>query len=348
MSLFFPIASLTDWYRSNRKLFPWRVDPTPYRVWISEIMLQQTRIEAALPYYTRFLDAFPDAAALASADEDLLLKHWQGLGYYSRAKNLKKAAQIVCERYGGVLPKDVKALRALPGIGDYTAGAIASIAMGLPEPAVDGNVLRVIMRFTACADDVMQTAVRTRVAAELREIYPSGTDAGHFTEALMELGETVCLPGTPHCDVCPIRTDCAALAEGKTNELPIRSLPKPRRVERRTVLITEHMGRFALHRRERGVLRGMWEPLSLEEHYDPEHLEQFFAAHETHILNITPLADTKHLFSHIEWDMCGYRIVCDRVFDNAEYPLTWATPEQIGKQYAIPSAFRAFCKGILS
>lgn len=347
MSLSFPIQPLLTWYQANRKSFPWRKEPTPYRVWISEIMLQQTRIEAALPYYTRFLEAFPDVRALADADEDVLLKHWQGLGYYSRAKNLKKAAQLLCEKHDGRLPESIKELRALPGIGDYTAGAIASIAMGLPEPAVDGNVLRVIMRFTACSDDVMQTATRVRVAAELRKLYPSGKDAGELTQALMELGETVCLPGTPHCEKCPICAQCAALAQSLTDSLPVRAAPKPRREEKRTILITTHGGRYALHRRDSGVLRGMWEPLCLEEHRTPEVLERFFAAHSAHILRIEPLKKARHLFSHIEWDMCGYLIECDTHFDDPEYPLVWATPEQIGKRYAIPSAFRAFWDEIL-
>ena len=201
------VAPLLSWYRGARRELPWRAEPTPYRVWVSEIMLQQTRIEAVIPYYERFMAELPDVAALAAVPEERLLKLWEGLGYYSRARNLKKAAERVTAEHGGALPADAAALRKLPGIGDYTAGAIASIAFGLPEPAVDGNVLRVVMRLTACGDDVLEQRTRRRVAGELRAVYPSGGEAGLLTEALMELGETLCLPnGEPRCESCPLRT----------------------------------------------------------------------------------------------------------------------------------------------
>ena len=182
------VPALVEWYAAHKISMPWREDPTPYHVWISEIMLQQTRIEAAIPYYYRFLEALPDIPSLAAVEDDKLLKLWQGLGYYSRARNLKKAAVEILDRYDGRLPADAKALRGLPGIGDYTAGAIASIAYGLPEPAVDGNVLRVVMRLTACDDDILAPSTRKRVAEMLRAVYPSGADAAALT-ALPGVGQ---------------------------------------------------------------------------------------------------------------------------------------------------------------
>ena len=210
------VSLIPEWYSAGRRLLPWRQDPTPYHTWIAEIMLQQTRIEAVIPYYERFLRELPDVSALAAVPEDRLLKLWEGLGYYSRARNLKKAALLLMEHYGGELPASAAELRKLPGIGDYTAGSIASISFGLPEPAVDGNVLRVMTRLLACADDIAAPATKRAVTELLRAHYPSGDDAALLTEGIMELGETVCLPnGSPLCERCPLRGLCLAHQEGK-------------------------------------------------------------------------------------------------------------------------------------
>ena len=347
----FPLKALVDplvaWYELNRKTFPWRENPTPYRVWISEIMLQQTRIEAALPYYTRFLEAFPDARTLASAEEEKVLKLWQGLGYYSRAKNLQKAAKIVCETYHGELPRSAKELRALPGIGDYTAGAIASIAMGLPEPAVDGNVLRVIMRLTACEDDVMRADVKTRVAGELRQIYPSGEKAGLLTQGLMELGETVCLPaGEVKCGACPLSSLCLAYASGKTAELPVRAKPKPRVVEDRTIVLLTHEGRVALHKRTEGVLRDLWEPVNLAGKLDLAAVEKRLSESGVSVVSSEELGKAKHVFSHIEWHMTGFLCEIDGEPEALAdgYALLWEDAGILGETKAVPSAFRAYRK----
>jgi A/G-specific adenine glycosylase len=221
------VPLLVDWCAAVRRPLPWRLEPTPYHVWISEIMLQQTRIEAVIPYYERFLAALPDVAALAAVDDDRLMKLWEGLGYYSRARNLKKAAQQVIERFGGALPATAEELRSLSGIGEYTAGAIASLAFHKPEPAVDGNVLRVLSRLLASKDDVMSPAVRKSVTTQLRDVYPSGERAALLTEGLMELGETVCIPnGEPLCDACPAAALCRARAAGDPTQYPVRSAPK--------------------------------------------------------------------------------------------------------------------------
>ena len=222
---------LVDWYKKEARPLPWREEPTPYRVWVSEIMLQQTRIEAAREYFNRFTRAFPTVEALAAAELDDVLKLWEGLGYYSRARNLHKCARTVCETYGGVFPPDAAALRALPGIGDYTAGAIASIAYGLPEPAVDGNVLRVLARMECFGESIGSDKVKKRFREALRDIYPTG-ECGAFTSALMELGETVCTVGTPSCARCPVAAYCAAHRCGEEALYPV--LPEKSRAGSKT------------------------------------------------------------------------------------------------------------------
>ena len=212
------------WYKTARRNLPWRANATPYHVWLSETMLQQTRIETVIPYYERFLAQLPTIESLAAVDDEKLMKLWEGLGYYSRARNLKKAAQTVVASYDGVLPKTAQELQKLPGIGEYTAGAIASIAFGQPEPAVDGNVLRVIMRLTACDEDIAQPKVKKEVTQLLREIYPSGKDASNLTQGIMELGEVICIPnGEPKCAVCPLNSICCAHLNKETERYPVRS-----------------------------------------------------------------------------------------------------------------------------
>ena len=212
--------ALLDWFYKNHRILPFRTDPSPYHVWLSEIMLQQTRVSAALPYYERFLAALPDIPALAACEEEKLHKLWEGLGYYSRVRNLQKAARIVCEQYGGQLPADYDALRALPGIGDYTAGAVASISFGIPVPAVDGNVLRVFSRLYNDPAAVTEPAVKKAFTARVMEHQPPDAP-GDYNQALMELGALVCVPnGAPLCEKCPLARLCAARAAGTALELP--------------------------------------------------------------------------------------------------------------------------------
>ncbi|MBR0355430.1 MAG: A/G-specific adenine glycosylase [Oscillospiraceae bacterium] len=335
-------ARLIPWYRSVRRALPWREAPTAYQVWISEIMLQQTRIEAVIPYYDRFLAELPDLPALAAVPEERLLKLWEGLGYYSRARNLKKAAQLVMDEYGGVLPRRAEELRRLPGVGDYTAGAIASIACGEPEPAVDGNVLRVVMRLAACDEDVLSQKTKRRVTEELRAVYPRGEEAGLLTEGLMELGETVCLPnGAPLCESCPLRALCLARRDGRESELPIRRAQKARRIEAKTVLLLRCGGRFALRRREEtGLLAGMWEFPSLPGRQDASAVRAALEERGLGPGEIRPCGESRHVFTHIEWHMTGYIAEISR--ESGEY--VWKTPEEIRAGYAIPTAFRAYQK----
>ena len=345
-NLTFLPEKLLAWYPTHRRALPWREDPVPYRVWISEIMLQQTRIEAVIPYFERFMAELPDVFALAACDDDRLMKLWQGLGYYSRARSLKRAAEVIVRDHGGELPRDLDALLALPGIGDYTAGAIASIAMGQPQPAVDGNVLRVVTRVTACPDDITKAPTKRAVTGALREIYPSGAAAGMLTEALMALGQQVCIPnGEPRCEVCPLAGECEAHRQNRTGEFPVKPAKAARKIERRTVLILRRGGEYAVRKRpERGLLAGLWELPSLPGEADADALAAFLAGEGlAHTGEPHDLGEAVHIFTHLEWHMRG--LMLDVVGEPRS--LTFAPPEALRGEYAIPSAFRAYMKQIL-
>ena len=335
------VEPLLRWYAQNARQLPWRDDPTPYRVWISEIMLQQTRVEAVKPYFERFVREIPDVRVLAEVPEEKLLKLWEGLGYYSRARNLKKAAILLMERYEGKLPADAGELAKLPGIGDYTAGAVASIAFGLPEPAVDGNVLRVAARLENSREDIAVPAVKKELRARLGKVYPAGRTSA-FTQALMELGATVCLPnGEPLCDECPLAELCEACRAGTQDSLPVKA-PKPeRRVEDRTVFLILSGGTAALSRRpETGLLAGMWEFPNESGALTPQQAEKTLRAWGIDARSMEPLPAAKHVFSHVEWHMTGYLV-------RAEKPVhgfVWATPEDVFGDYPVPSAYRAYLK----
>ncbi|MCR5664038.1 MAG: A/G-specific adenine glycosylase [Oscillospiraceae bacterium] len=333
------VEPLLRWFAGARRPLPWRGTGDPYAVWISEVMLQQTRIETVIPYYLRFLKELPDPAALAAVSEDRLLKLWEGLGYYSRARNLKKAAQVLTEQYGGRLPADLRKLRALPGVGDYSAGAIASIAFGLPEPAVDGNVLRVFARLTACGEDVLDPKLRARVRESLRAVYPAGPDAGALTEALMELGERVCLPGAPLCGGCPLALQCLAHAAGRETDFPVRRAAKERRVEHRTVLVLRCGGRRAIRRRpERGLLAGLWELPALEGFADEAAVRRALEEWGLRPLSLRPCGEAKHVFTHVEWRMRGW--LAETEAEGG--PFVWEDAAAILSGRALPSAFRAY------
>lgn len=253
---------LLAWYDAHRRDLPWRTPAPrdPYRVWVSEIMLQQTRVETARGYYLRWMEHFPDIASLAAADPDDVLRQWQGLGYYSRARNLQTAAQEIMTRYGGRMPDTRDAIRTLKGIGDYTAGAIASFAFGRREPAVDGNVLRVFARLCKITDNVLSAPVRRTVTELVLAQMPAGRP-GDFNEALMDLGATVCIPGTPHCEDCPLTEVCRARALHLETELPLRLVKKEVPVEKVAALFVKSAdGRLLIPRRPaKGLLAGMWE-----------------------------------------------------------------------------------------
>lgn len=318
------IPYLLHWYDYNRRILPWREDPTPYHVWVSEIMLQQTRVEAVRGYYDRFLASLPDVKALAEAGEEVLLKLWEGLGYYNRVRNMQKAAQILVEKYDGEMPADYDTIRSLPGIGEYTAGAISSIAFGLAYPAVDGNVLRVLSRITGSEEDIAKDKTKQAVREDLLGIMPERS--GDFNQSLMELGATVCLPnGKPLCDQCPVMHLCKAFHEGRETELPVKSGKKERRIEKRTVYLISYGDKILLHRREKkGLLAGLWEfpnaliSLTAEQGEEQEAQcarlrKELQATLQSEIkVTVTKGKKAKHIFSHIEWHMEGICINVDQ------------------------------------
>lgn len=328
---------LLEWYRDNARTLPWRSKPTPYRVWVSEIMLQQTRVAAVLDYFDRFINRFPTPADLALASEDELMKQWQGLGYYSRARNLQRAARQIVEKHNGQFPYSYDEIRALSGVGDYTAGAIASIAFGLPYPAVDGNLLRIVARVTGDFTDVTSTAMKKACTAALQEIIPLHAP-GSFNQAMMDLGAMVCLPnGSPLCDRCPISEFCTAYKENLSDTLPVRKKKKARRIEERDVFLFFHDRKVAIRRRtSRGLLAGLWEfPSALSEEKDI--LLQKWGI----TLSPSSFAGTgRHIFSHIEWHMSAYLVFPKNT--HIEQSWVWADKSDLNEIYALPSAFSAF------
>ena len=332
------VPALLHWYDYNARILPWRSEPTPYRVWISEIMLQQTRVEAVKPYYDRFMEALPDVKALASVDDDRLMKLWEGLGYYNRARNLKAAAQTVMEEYGGVIPDTYEELLKLKGIGEYTAGAVASIACKRPVPAVDGNVLRVVARLLANGEDVLKLSTKRWMTQEIVNIIPEDRP-GDFNQALMELGATVCLPnGAPKCEECPWDTVCMAHKAGTELQYPYKQPKKPRKIEKKDVYLLEWEGRYALRKRpKKGLLSGLWEFPTLTCGQNMDNVDNILETSVELSENVDKIGTGKHIFSHIEWHMTGYHILLQKKIEDDKY--VWVTREEMKEEYAIPSAF---------
>ena len=332
---------LLAWYAAHARDLPWRRSPDAYRVWISEIMLQQTRVEAVKPYYERFLEAFPDTGALAAAPQEQLLKLWEGLGYYSRAKNLQKAAMAVEEQYGGRLPADYEALLKLPGIGSYTAGAIASIAYGIAVPAVDGNVLRVISRVLASREDILKQTVRRKMEAALKKTM-SQEQPGAYNQGLMEIGALICVPaGQPRCGQCPLASICLARRQKLWDSIPYKSPKKPRRMEERTILLVTCEDRIALEKRpETGLLASLYQFPNLEGRMTREEAEAWLRQKGCEDIRLQPAGEARHIFSHVEWHMTGYRAETSRL---PQGYLEARIPE-IREKYPVPNAFLAYTK----
>ena len=334
---------LLTWYDSGRRILPWREDPTPYHVWLSEIMLQQTRVEAVKPYYDRFICRLPDIESLASVEEEELLKLWEGLGYYNRARNLKKSAIQISTEYGGKMPEDYDKLMELTGVGSYTAGAIASIAFGKPVPAVDGNVLRILSRLRADDRDIMDTKVKKAIEEELRAVIPRERP-GDFNQALMELGATVCVPnGSPKCGQCPWKEICQAKRQGNASEYPKKRAKKARSIEKKTVLLIQYEQRIALNKRpSEGLLAGMYEFPSIEGHQEEKKVIAYLKQLGVMPLRICRLEPAKHIFTHKEWHMTGYYIRVDDLTGMGEY--VFVDPAEIKNKYPVPSAYAAYMK----
>lgn len=365
------VQPLLDWYQLNKRSLPWRDEVSPYRTWVSEIMLQQTRVEAVKPYFARFMEFLPTIQDLAECPEEKLLKLWEGLGYYNRVRNMQAAAQTVMAEYGGQLPADYETLLGLKGIGSYTAGAIASIAYGISVPAVDGNVLRIIMRLTEDDSDIMKQSTKTKVEQALRTVLQGKKLAsekenqgcsgdshdkviseklpenlpGDLNQALMELGATVCIPnGAPHCEVCPWQPFCLAHKNKSFDRLPVKTKSKPRKIDQRTILIVRDGEHVILEKRpKKGLLASMYQFLNLEGHLTEEEALKQVQQMDLHPMRIQKLEDAVHIFSHVEWHMTGYMIQVDSL-TREEADVEFVEIEKAQKSYAIPSAFVAYTK----
>ena len=335
-------AAILPWYEENKRDLPWRHDKEPYHIWLSEIMLQQTRVEAVKGYYSRFLEKLPTIRDLAEADDELLYKLWEGLGYYSRVRNLKKAAGSIMEQHGGVFPREYEEVLALSGIGEYTAGAICSIAFDQPTPAVDGNVLRVVSRLTADDTPIDDPSYKRRVRDALAEIYP--TEAGAFTQALMELGATLCGPNwEPRCEECPCKAFCRGALTGTAEHLPVKSQKKPRKVEEKTVFILSCDGSYALRKRpDRGLLAGLWQFPDCPGKLSVESALQAVEGMGLSPREVYRQVERKHIFTHIQWEMTGIYLEVASATGDFE----WFTAEQIRQEAALPTAFRQFWEEI--
>lgn len=343
------ILPLQEWFLKNARVLPWREEATPYHVWVSEIMLQQTRVEAVKPYFARFTKELPDVAALAVCPEDKLLKLWEGLGYYNRVRNMQEAARQIMEDFAGEIPSDYETLLTLKGIGNYTAGAISSIAYGKKAPAVDGNVLRVISRVTGDDSDIMKQSVRKNMEQRLFSLMENAEELipGVFNQGLMELGAMVCVPnGKPHCESCPWEAMCVARRQDLIDVLPVKNTHKKRRIEEMTVLLIRDGEKIVLHKRpKKGLLAGLYELPNLSGYQEKEAILSYVESLGFLPLRIKPVGEAKHIFSHVEWHMKGYMVF---VGEMEPKPGEWllVDVEEARNSYAIPAAFSKYAEYI--
>lgn len=337
------VETLLFWYRQNKRTLPWRENNNPYYIWISEIMLQQTRIEAVKGYFEKFIKELPDVAHLAKVEDDKLMKLWEGLGYYNRARNLKKAANQIMVEFDGKMPKRYDQLITLSGIGPYTAGAIASICYGEPVPAVDGNVLRVFMRLDGSYEDIGSPKVKKDLEERIGKLLKKHM-AGDFNQAVMELGETICIPnGRPICEQCPIVGRCKAYQKKIQTELPVKVSKKARKIEEKTVFILRYADKLAVAKRpDTGLLAGMWEFPNTEGIIQKKQVAEYLEHFGIIVHNIEKTEKKKHIFTHKEWHMLGYYIICEEIPKQTVFQ--WVSREQIERDFAIPTAMAQFLK----
>ena len=343
------VEPLLQWYDAGHRTLPWREHPTGYYVWISEIMLQQTRVEAVKPYFQRFIEALPDVESLANCEEDKLLKLWEGLGYYNRARNLQKAAKQIMEEFEGQMPHSKEDLLKLSGIGSYTAGAISSIAFGEREAAVDGNVLRILSRLTMDEEDILKETTKRRVEKQLLDVIPRER-SGDFNQALMELGAMVCIPnGKPKCEECPWEQICLAHKECREEDFPKKQAKKQRTIEKKTILIIQDENKTAFHKRpSKGLLAGLYEFPTMEGHQTEKRVLAYLKELGLEILRIKKMDSAKHIFSHKEWHMIAYQIRVDELSPKGEAlekeKWIFAESKDAEEKYPLPSAFAAYTK----
>ena len=340
---------MTEWFRKNRRFMYWREDPTPYHVWVSEIMLQQTRVDTVTAYYLRFIEKLPDIRALSECPADELYKLWEGLGYYSRVRNMKKAAVICMEQYGGSLPDSFEELKKLPGIGSYTAGAVSAIAYHLREPVVDGNVLRVITRLSGLTDDITLPETKKKIETELRAfLRESSSDPSEFDQGLMELGALVCIPnGAPLCEKCPWQDRCQAFMSGRASEIPYKSAKMTRKTERKTVFVLKRDNYRGIVKRDgKGLLSGLYGLPEVNGSMDPQEALQYLKENGFSVRSVRALAPGKHVFTHVEWEMTAYEAELSGLPDIKEpfyfagEPLLLVTQAEAEEKYALPTAFK--------
>ena len=337
------VEPVIQWYRENHRDLPWRNTRDPYRIWVSEIMLQQTRVEAVKRYYERFLSELPTVKELAEVPEDRLMKLWEGLGYYNRARNMQKAARQVMEEYQGEFPHTYDTIRSLAGIGNYTAGAVSSFAFGIPKPAVDGNVLRVLSRILASEEDIMKACVRSWMARAVEEVIPEH-NASDFNQGLIELGALICVPnGDPRCRECPAAGLCLAREKGIQTRLPVKAKAKARRIEKRTVLIFRDARGVAIRKRpSRGLLAGLYELPNVEGHLTGRQAADYGKSIGLMPVRVRKLEEAKHIFSHVEWHMIGYEMLVDELEKSCGAEMIFAKKEELETVYSIPSAFESY------
>ena len=329
------VEIILNWYIKNKRDLPWRIDKNPYSIWISEIMLQQTRIEAVIEYYYRFMKRIPDIKTLSEIPEDELLKLWEGLGYYSRARNLKKAASFIMENYNGVFPNTYQEILSLPGVGEYTAGAIASICFNLHEVAIDGNVMRVFCRVENQDLDVSDLKVKKEIGNSLKKILPK--ESGDFNQGIMELGETICIPnGTPKCDICPLKEKCLSHFHHREDSIPRKVIKKEKEVENYTVFLLKYHDFYAIQKRNSGLLKNMWEFPNTIGNLSIDEVKSVIP----NIISIKPSIANTHIFTHKKWIMSSYLIEVSK--KDKDYQ--WVLIDNLYSQYAIPTAFKSFLK----
>ncbi len=340
---------ILTYYEKNARSLPWRDDPSPYRVWVSEIMLQQTRVDTVIDYFNRFMKVFPTVADLAEAKEEVLLKQWEGLGYYSRARNLQKAAKTIVAEWKGVVPEEKADLLSLAGIGEYTAGAISSIAYGRDEVAVDGNFIRLACRLLAYDGNVWNAGGKRFITEFWESVLPEGR-ASFFNQGIMDIGATICLPnGEPHCQKCPISSHCQSYAKGNPLDYPIKKEKKKRKIEEKTILLLYWHDKVLIRRRpKKGLLAGLLEFPMMDGHASQDEVIAYLQECGFDAIRIKRGDDAKHIFSHIEWRMISWEVKVDAfmVFDDVVSNEEWLNCKEI-TDITMPTAFKVYRKNVI-
>ncbi|PFP23548.1 A/G-specific adenine glycosylase [Bacillus sp. AFS073361] len=341
-------SDLITWFKHEQRDLPWRKDQDPYKIWVSEIMLQQTRVDTVIPYFNRFIEWFPTIEDLAEAEEDKVLKAWEGLGYYSRVRNLQSAVKEVNEKYSGIVPNTPEQIAGLKGVGPYTAGAILSIAYGIPEPAVDGNVMRVFSRVLSIWEDIAKSSSRKIFEKAVRELI-SHDDPSAFNQALMELGALICTPTSPSCLLCPVREHCQAFEEGVQNELPIKTKKtKTRDVQLAAAILLNGDGMVLIHKRPAtGLLANLWEFPNVEIHHplqnDREQISELFEQSLKIKVKLEKIiGQLEHVFSHLVWNINVYTGVFQSDFQESD-EWKFVSLEEM-KEFAFPVSYQKMLK----